>query len=149
MHGVSKITSADNIMLFSFAKADTLFMVKTLNTLASAGVVVDMISQTAPSGQTIRFSFTAGSQFFETAIKAINKDDKAASPMISRGYSKINLYGKEMVDSVGVAARALAALHAGGLEISMITTSDLDISLLLRQEDEDIAINLLRDAFSI
>lgn len=147
MHGVSKITSAENIMLVSFEKAAPAFMVKTLDTLADTGVVVDMISQTAPAGGGIGFCFTASYGYFDTAITAMRGSKPA--PMISGGYCKINLFGEEMVEGVGVAARALAALDAGNVEIVLITTSDLDISLLVRREDEDVALELLRTAYEM
>ena len=44
-----------------------------------------------------------------------------------------------MVTSCGVASRALSALAGENIEIALITTSDLDISLLIRQQDEDAA----------
>jgi aspartate kinase len=69
--------------------------------------------------------------------------------LVSGGYSKINLFGEEMVTSCGVAARALAALAGAGIEIVLITTSDLDISLLIRQQDEDTALNALHKAFEV
>lgn len=147
MHGVSKITSAENVMMISFAKAAPDFMAETLQVLADAGVVVDMISQTAPAGGDIRFCFTAPYEDFDTALKAIGGSSPA--PMISGGYSKINLFGEEMVYSVGVAARALRTMHTAGVEIALITTSDLDISLLIRQEDEDVALDALKKAFEI
>lgn len=149
MDGVSKITSAENVMLISYSDATAQFMSETLNALAKMGVVVDMISQTAPFGSNIRFSFTASSDHFDIALKAIGGEGKAFSPMVSAGYSKINLFGEDMVECVGVAAKALAALERENIEIFLITTSDLDISILLRQENTDVALKLLRDAFSI
>ncbi len=151
MYGVNRITGTDDMMLISLSEADPIFMAKTLRALADAGVVVDMISQSAPLGGNIRFSFTAPHAFFEAALKAIGPEGKTPGPkpMISGGYAKIYLYGEEMVDSVGVASRALDALLEAGLEISLITTSDLDISLLLRQEDADIATDILNKAFSL
>ncbi len=151
MYGVNRITSVDDMMLISLSEADPGFMAKTLRTLADAGVVVDMISQSAPLGGSIRFSFTAPYSFFETTLKAIGPEGKnpGPKPMISGGYSKIYLFGEEMVDSVGVASRALDALLEAGVEISLITTSDLDISLLLRQEDADIAAEVLHKTFGL
>ncbi|NLW79861.1 MAG: ACT domain-containing protein [Ruminococcaceae bacterium] len=148
MYGVSRISSADNIMLIGYNDVEANFMPEMLNKLADAGVVVDMICQTAPHGGRLQFSFTAAFEHFDTALKALGGDKKAA-PMISGGYSKVYLFGEEMVESVGVAARALSALGAAGVAVSLITTSDLDISLLVRQEDADVAIQQLRDAFSI
>lgn len=54
-----------------------------------------------------------------------------------------------MVTSCGVAARALSALAGAGIEIVLITTSDLDISLLIRQQDEDAALEALHKAFEV
>ena len=54
-----------------------------------------------------------------------------------------------MVTSCGVAARALSALADAGIEIVLITTSDLDISLLVRQQDEDAALEALHAAFAL
>lgn len=149
MYGVSRITTTDDIMLISYAEADILFMTQTLNALADAGVVVDMICQTAPTGKTIRFSFTADGNHFDTAIKVIGGEGRQYSPLISGGYAKINLFGEDMVECVGVAAKALAALNAESIEINLITTSDLDISLLVRQEDTDVAVQVLRNAFEV
>ncbi|MFV0413570.1 MAG: ACT domain-containing protein [Oscillospiraceae bacterium] len=150
MYGVSKITSDENIMLVSFSSAEPAFFAEVLSALAEKGVVVDMISQTTPYGSGISFSFTAPYTYFDTALKTIGSlSGGHSSPMVSGGYSKINLYGAEMVTSVGVAAKALSALSAQNIEIAMITTSDLDISLLLRREDEDVALQLLHQGFSL
>lgn len=151
MHGVSKITTGENIMLISFQGVQPRFLAGLLNALAEAGVVVDMISQTAPLGGKINVGFTASYACFDTALKAISASGltKDASPLISGGYSKINLYGEEMVDSVGVAARALRALDEKNIEIAMITTSDLDISLLVRNEEEDVACSALATAYGL
>ena len=83
----------------------------------------------------------------EGSIK-LDKDAKA-SPLISVGYSKLNLFGEEMVTSCGVAARALNALAMAGIEVLLITTSDLDISLLVRSENEDAAYEALKKAYEL
>mgnify|MGYP001783124615 FL=1 len=72
-----------------------------------------------------------------------------ASPLISVGYSKLNLFGEEMVTSCGVAARALNALAMAGIEVLLITTSDLDISLLVHAENEDAAYEALKKAYEL
>lgn len=151
MYGVSKITSAEDIMLVCFTGSTPSHMTEVLTTLAGSGIVVDMISQSAPLGKEIQFSFTAHNNHFNNTLKAIAtiQHSSKTSPLISGGYSKINLYGEEMVDSVGVAARALSALDKEHIEIMMITTSDLDISLLVRREDTDIALQTLSASFAL
>ena len=124
-----------------------------LKLFADNGVVVDMISQSAPHGTTMDFSFTASASDLPQAMKAIsaaNFDKEAKdAPLISVGYSKLNLFGEEMVTSCGVAARAMNALAEAGIEVLLITTSDLDISLLVRAENEDAAYDALRKAYEL
>ena len=155
MYGVSKINIEPSLMMISVQDVEFKgnSLARYLQIFADTGVVVDMISQSAPHGTTMDFSFTASSSDLPLVMKAIsaaNLDkDAKASPLISVGYSKLNLFGEEMVTSCGVAARALAALAGANIEIVLITTSDLDISLLIRQQDEDAALEALHKAFEV
>ena len=151
MYGVSKISSEQDILLTNFpgAQYSAHSLAEHLKVFAEAGIVVDMICQSAPRGDSVDFSFTTSYDNFAAVMKAIPAAAKANPPLISGGYSKINLFGEEMVISCGVAARALAALAEAGVEIALITTSDLDISLLVRQQDEDAALNALTAAFEL
>ena len=116
MYGVSKINIEPSLMMISVQDAEFKgnTMARYLQIFADTGVVVDMISQSAPHGTSMDFSFTASSSDLPLVMKAIsaaNLDkDAKASPLISVGYSKLNLFGEEMVTSCGVAARALNAL---------------------------------------
>ena len=150
MYGVSKISSEQNIMLTTFpgAQYSAQSLAEHLDVFAKAGIVVDMICQSAPRGTAVDFSFTTSYDNFAAVIKALPAAAKANPPLVS-GYSKINLFGEEMVTSCGVAARALAALAGANIEIVLITTSDLDISLLIRQQDEDAALEALHKAFEV
>lgn len=151
MYGVSRITIEENVMLLSYSDVSSPFMAEILSKLAKSDIVVDMISQTAPRGNKLSFAFTASNKYFPAAMDVISEynKSKAISPMISSGYSKINLFGEEMVTSVGVAARALDVLNNSEIEISMITTSDLDISILVRAEDTDVAVDILNKAYEL
>lgn len=151
MYGVSKISSEQNIMLTTFpgAQYSAQSLAEHLDVFAKAGIVVDMICQSAPRGSAVDFSFTTSYDNFAAVMKALPAAVKANPPLVSGGYSKINLFGEEMVTSCGVAARALAALAGAGIEIVLITTSDLDISLLIRQQDEDTALDALHKAFEV
>ena len=148
MYGVSKISSEQNIMLTTFpgAQYSAQSLAEHLDVFAKAGIVVDMICQSAPRGSAVDFSFTTSYDNFAAVMKALPAAAKANPPLVSGGYSKINLFGEEMVTSCGVAARALAG---AGIEIVLITTSDLDISLLIRQQDEDTALDALHKAFEV
>ncbi len=149
MYGVSKITSAEDVVLVSFPEILPAQVPGVLSTLAEAGIVVDMISQTAPAGAGVRLGFTTSEENFEPAIQALGTNHPAGVPMISSGFTKINLFGEEMVESVGVAARALAAVVSEEVEVFMVTTSDLDISLLVPREDADVALAALAQVYGL
>ena len=151
MYGVSKITSEQNIMLTTFpgAQYSARSLAEHLDVFARAGIVVDRICQSAPRGEAVDFSFTTSYANFAAVMKALPEAAKVHPPLISGGYSKINLFGEEMVTSCGVASRALSALAGENIEIALITTSDLDISLLIRQQDEDAALAALTKAFGL
>ncbi len=141
MYGVSKISVEPGVMMISVQDAafSAGSLARYLQIFADTGIVVDMISFTASSGDL---------PLVMKAISAAKLDpDAKAAPLISVGYSKLNLFGEEMVASCGVAARALSALAAAGIEVHLITTSDLDISLLVRSENEDAAYDALRRAY--
>jgi len=150
MNGVTRISSEQDVMMITFTEVDTASaLADALTAFAQKGVVVDMICQSAPRAATIDFSFTMPASYFESAMQTISeyRTGAGSAPLIS-GYSKINLFGEEMVTSCGVAALALRTLRDAGIEVVLITTSDLDISLLVRGENEDSALNVLRQAFA-
>ena len=71
--------------------------------LPKAGIVVDMICQSAPPrGTAVDFSFTTSYDNFAAVMKAPARSSQGQSPLVSGGYSKINLFGEEMVTSCGV-----------------------------------------------
>ncbi len=152
MNGVTRISSEPDVMMITVTDAKSSALSSALSFFAKADIVVDMISQSAPHGTKLDFSFTTNQKFLSSAMKAIAEyktSNIGAQAMVSSGYSKINLFGEDMVMSCGVAAKALSALADAGIDIALITTSDLDISLLLRSENEDTAVEILNKEFKI
>lgn len=153
MNGVTKICSEQDVMMITFTQADAHNdLPAALTAFADAGIVVDMICQSAPRKAALDFSFTTSQRYFDVAMKTISAFKNThigTAPMISSGYSKINLFGEDMVTSCGVAARALKALSETQIDIALITTSDYDISLLVREENEDSALLALKTAFAL
>ncbi len=151
MNGVTRITSEQDIMMITFTAQAAASLSDVLTAFAEKGIVVDMICQNAPRAATFDFSFTLSANYFDTAMQTIGayRAGAGSAPLISSGYSKINLFGAGTVSSCGVAALALRTLREAEIEISLITTSDLDISLLVRAENEDRALDVLRAAFAV
>ncbi len=151
MYGVSKITSEQNVMLTTFPnlRYNAENPAVQLQAIAQAGIVVDMICQSVPRGDCLDFSFTTSQENLAAIMQVLSTCNTENPPMISSGYVKINLYGADMVMCSGVAARVLETLAAHEIPIVLITTSDVDISLLLRAEDEDAALKALQNAFGL
>ena len=102
MNGVTRISSEQDVMMITFTEADTASaLADALTAFAQKGVVVDMICQSAPRAATIDFSFTMPASYFESAMQTISeyRTGAGSAPLISSGYSKINLFGEEMVTS--------------------------------------------------
>ena len=90
MYGVSKINSEQNIMLTTFpgAQYSAQSLAEHLDVFAKAGIVVDMICQSAPRGAAVDFSFTTSYDNFAAVMKALPAAAKANPPLVSGGYSK-------------------------------------------------------------
>ena len=73
MYGVSKISSEQNIMLTTFpgAQYSAQSLAEHLDVFAKAGIVVDMICQSAPRGSAVDFSFTTSYDNFAAVMKAV------------------------------------------------------------------------------
>lgn len=71
MYGVSKISSEQNIMLTTFpgAQYSAQSLAEHLDVFAKAGIVVDMICQSAPRGSAVDFSFTTSYDNFAAVMK--------------------------------------------------------------------------------
>jgi aspartate kinase len=89
-----------------------------------------MICQSAPGAATIDFSFTMRRLILNPPCDISGTARRGSAPLITADTAMINLFGEEMVTSCGVAALALRTLRDAGIEVVLITTSDLDILCL-------------------
>lgn len=154
MNGVSRITVAEDISLVTISNqtSDSILIGNIFTEFAREGIVIDMISQTAPQGSTMDISFTTHSQHVVKVLGVISRiKDKyrQIKIMVSTGNCKIQLYGEEMREMNGVAARAIMSLVESSVDIIMITTSEIDISLIVSPANQLAAIKKLEASFGI
>ena len=155
MYGVSKISSEQNIMLTTFpgAQYSAQSLAEHLDVFAKAGIVVDMICQSAPRGSAVDFGFTTSYDNFAAVMKALPAAAKANPPLVSGGYSKINLFGEEMVTSCGVAARALhlvAACETAGEPVGLkrFEPRGIEMAVDARQREHRALAARLHEAYA-
>lgn len=122
--------------------------------LAEAGVNVDMIVQNISEDGTTDMTFSCPIDQIERASKAVNAardrgDFAFADLVVDRGVAKVSVVGIGMRTHAGVAAQMFAALAAEGINIKVITTSEIKISVLIDRKYLELAVQTLHDAFGL
>lgn len=135
--GISRITLTEGVAVISIenVSADINFMAYMFEEIKQAGVNVDMISQTAPKGMgnSLCFSVVQGSVADLLRVtKRVEERYPRVRTMVSLGNAKLTMYGEDMPDSVGIVADVFAALKEKNEEVLLVTTSDVDISIVVQ-----------------
>ena len=126
-------------------KAFTVF-----NLLARKGISVDLIIQSIGDGKTKDISFTVTEGDLQTALDVLeeNKDTINAREIKTKvDVSKVSIVGAGMVNNAGVAAKMFEALYNAHINISMIATSEIKISVLVDRKDAEAAVVAIHDKF--
>jgi len=124
------------------------------NTVAGAEINIDMIVQNVSTEGTGRtdISFTLPKADGPTAMTALNKIQetvKFKGLLYDDHVGKVSLIGAGMRSHPGVAAGFFAALGAAGVNIEMISTSEIRVSVVCRDTDLDAAVRAIHDAFEL
>ena len=125
---------------------------KVFTMLAEAGVNVDMIVQAGASVGTAEISFTVPeSTVKEVENVLIDKHDELGykSFDINRSVGKVAVVGVGMKTHSGLAAKFFTALSDKGINVLMISTSEIRITVLVPEEDIEKAMNAVHDGFGL
>jgi aspartate kinase len=122
------------------------------NPLADAAISVDIIVQNTSLDGKTDLSFTVGRADYTRAIAMVEQivpKIGAASLDHSDGLAKVSIVGTGMQSAPGYAARMFQALSAAGINIDMITTSDIRITCIIAAGQANDAVNALHAAFEL
>jgi aspartate kinase len=118
--------------------------------LSDAGIVVDMIVQNTSSDGNTDMTFTVPVGDYAQALK-IAKDvaDElgAAAAEGDESIAKVSVVGLGMKDHAGVATKMFNVLAAEGINIQMISTSEIKISVVIEEKYAELAVRALHAAF--
>jgi aspartate kinase len=120
--------------------------------LAEANVNVDMIVQNTSSNGTTDISFTmpmADLAAAEDIVKRVAADIGAADVIHDADIAKVSLVGAGMKTSPGVAATMFRVLADEGINIEMISTSTIRISVVVARDEVEKAARILHSAFGL
>ncbi|MCP5059524.1 MAG: aspartate kinase [bacterium] len=118
--------------------------------LSRAGTVVDMIIQNMSQDGTTDMTFTVPRDDYDGALELMK--DHAASVGAEQvegdqEIAKVSVVGLGMKDHAGVAAQMFEALAAEGINIQLITTSEIKISVVIEEKYTELAVRTLHAAF--
>lgn len=125
---------------------------KVFDVLARANINVDMILQSIGRADTKDISFTIPRDSFDEALKVLrdNKERLGAEEIsYNNSVSKVSIVGAGMMSNPGVAARMFEALYNSNININMISTSEIRVTVLIDEKDTDKAMNAVHDAFGL
>jgi aspartate kinase len=120
--------------------------------LAVPNIVVDMIVQNVSVSGTTDISFTLGVDELpkvEQALAPVVKEIGALDLIAQEGIAKLSVVGIGMRSHSGVAAKLFDCLSAGGINIQMISTSEIKIAVILDEAVVNQAANLAHEAFGL
>ncbi|MDR7279835.1 aspartate kinase [Catenuloplanes atrovinosus] len=127
---------------------------KIFETVAEAEINIDMIVQNVSTEGTGRtdISFTLPKADGPTAMAALNKVQEQVSfkgLLYDDHVGKVSLIGAGMRSHPGIAAKFFSSLGEAGVNIEMISTSEIRVSVVCRDTDLDAAVRSIHDAFDL
>ena len=118
--------------------------------IADAHIVVDMIIQNASADGTTDLTFTVSKADYKKALSIVEKTAPAIEAKgvdVDTDISKVSVVGVGMRTHAGVAAKMFRVLAEEGVNIEMISTSEIKISVVIAAKYTELAVRVLHDAF--
>lgn len=151
VRGVARDNDVARISLINIEdKPGKAFLVFSL--MAKHNINVDIILQSIGREDKKDISFTVAEHNLEEALKALqeNKDVIGFEDInYTKNVSKVSIVGAGMASNPGVAAMMFEALYDANINIHMISTSEIKISVLIDEKDADLAYNVVHDKFML
>ncbi len=121
-------------------------LLKIFEIVSNENICIDMISQTAPLNNTVNLSFTVDDNDTAKIISVIYKFKEVFSSLTTQILSnntKILISSERMKTESGIATKLFSILSENKIPVSLITTSETEISLLITDEFAPLAKSVL------
>jgi aspartate kinase len=125
---------------------------RIFSTISEANIVVDMIVQSVSEHGTTDISFTIHENDLDLAKKLLTPivaELRAAQLIAKSGVAKLSVVGIGMRSHSGVAAKFFDCLGRGGINIQLISTSEIKIAVVINEAEADQAARLAHEAFGL
>ena len=125
---------------------------RILGPISDANIEVDMIVQNVAADATTDFTFTVHRRDYEKALEILRGTAKTMEAREVTGDNKIvkiSLVGVGMRSHAGIASRMFQALSKEGINIRMISTSEIKISVVVDERYLELGVRALHDVFQL
>ncbi len=125
---------------------------KIFNPITDAGIIVDMIIQNTRAGELTDMTFTVLQTDYEktmTIVEKIADEIGAENVSGSKSIAKISIVGVGMRNHAGIAAKMFTTLSDEGINIAMISTSEIKVSCVVEEKYTELAVRSLHEAFGL
>ena len=148
VRGVTKDTDVARISIIGVPNVPGIAY-KIFGKLAAKNINVDIILQSVGRGDTKDITFTVAKAHGDEAIEILNNLDLVAGLDIvcDTDVAKVSVVGAGMETHPGVASTMFEALFEADINIQMIATSEIKISVLIDAKDADKAVEAVHNAF--
>ena len=123
---------------------------KIFSLLAKKKINVDIILQSIGRDGSKDISFTVAQGDAEAAREVMEEHKEVIgckSIEVSTAVAKVSIVGAGMANNAGVACKMFEALYSAGININMISTSEIKVSVLVDERDADRAVQAIHDRF--
>ncbi len=146
--GVAKDTDIARISLVKLPDRPGLAF-KIFSKISSAGINVDIILQSVGRDGTKDMAFTVAKDKAEEAMDILREyvEPLGAQIRCETNVAKISIVGAGMESHAGVATKMFEALFDAQINIQMISTSEIKVSVLIAEEDADNAVRAIHEKF--
>ncbi len=120
--------------------------------ISDAGIVVDMIIQNTRAGDLTDLTFTVVRSDYDRAMKLLQdiaENIHAESVTGAQDIAKISIVGVGMRNHSGIASTMFHILAKEGINIMMISTSEIKVSCIIEEKYTELAVRALHDAFAL
>ncbi|MFO7788821.1 MAG: aspartate kinase [Halospina sp.] len=125
---------------------------RILKPVSDAGIEVDMIVQNVGSDNRTDFTFTVHRNDYRQSLELLENLGRDLDVQAVQGdehIAKVSIVGVGMRSHAGVASRMFDALSAEGINIQMISTSEIKISVVINEKYLELAVRTLHSAFGL
>ena len=125
---------------------------KLFDVLAKKNINVDVILQSIGRAGTKDISFTVDGKDLDEAVATLEEHQARLGYKeihSERNVAKLSIVGAGMMSNPGVAAKMFESLYNEGVNINMISTSEIRVTVLINEKDGIRAMNAVHDAFNL